>query len=153
MTCWTNSHVDLVGGISPDHVQYCQMSARMLVEPAVKPQSVSFVDDNQLSFGDEPLYLLSRQHLRIIPRHCLLWSSGSGSRCDEIGKTTGLNGTCKYEGTASRRAKTVDFVPVMSVPNRVRVLCSHQLGVPHAYNYCRPLHIMGFLRVQPKAAE
>jgi len=45
------------------------MSARMLVEPAVKPQSVSFVDDNQLSFGDEPLYFPSRHHLRVVPRH------------------------------------------------------------------------------------
>jgi hypothetical protein len=48
-------HVDLVGGISADHVQDGEAAAGMAVDPLAKVESMALVDDNGLALLDEEL--------------------------------------------------------------------------------------------------
>lgn len=59
-------HIDLVCGISPNHMEDCQSSSRMLVEPGVKLQYSPFGDDNDVAVSNQTLNFTSREGLVIV---------------------------------------------------------------------------------------
>ena len=48
-------HVDLIARISPNHVQDCKTTSRMLFEPAIKSKDIPFCYDNDLTVCDAAL--------------------------------------------------------------------------------------------------
>lgn len=43
-------HVDLVSCVPADHVENCEATAGVFVEPSIELESVAFVDDDDVTF-------------------------------------------------------------------------------------------------------
>jgi hypothetical protein len=89
-----DAHVNLVGGISANHVQDGEAAAGMAVDPFAKVESVALVDDNGLALLDEELDGVGGEERR---RHGGLGGS-EGSRESRVES----QGQCLGQGAGER---------------------------------------------------